>query len=54
MDDYECPFCNTEFEIKEWESGECPNCKEGYYWDEIYTEDYSDSWSCIYWDKWSI
>jgi hypothetical protein len=39
MYEIECPNCNTEFEVKTWISGECPNCKRRYGWDEGWTED---------------
>jgi hypothetical protein len=50
MIDIICPFCNTEFEAKEWEYGECPNCKEKYWWEEVCTENFSDCWSEVFWD----
>lgn len=46
----ECPFCNTEFEAEEWESGECPDCNEKYWWEEECLEDYSDCWTCVMWN----
>jgi Zn finger protein HypA/HybF involved in hydrogenase expression len=30
---WECPFCDTEFEVEEGVSGECPNCHKKYEWD---------------------
>ena len=46
----ECPFCKVEFETKEWIIGECPNCKEKYWFEEDCLEDYSDCWTCVLWD----
>jgi len=46
-----CPFCEIDFEGRVWDSGNCPNCNEGYYWDEQCTEDYSDCWEIICWEK---
>ena len=48
--DVDCPFCETEIEVTKWENGECPNCKESYWWEEYCTTDYSDCWSCVEWD----
>jgi hypothetical protein len=45
-----CPYCKTEFEGEIWESGECINCHQSYYFSEEFTEDYSDSWYTIEWD----
>lgn len=29
-----CPRCDKELEIEEWEAGECPECGCEYYWEE--------------------
>lgn len=48
-----CPFCENEFPVElDWDSGKCPHCGEEYYWEEYFTEDYSDSWATIYWQRW--
>ena len=49
-----CPFCDEEFEVAPWDSGECPKCAEPYYWDEVCTEDFSDCSPCIFWEKWDV
>lgn len=46
----ECPFCDHEFEVKTWYDGQCPNCGEEYWWDEMCTEDYSDCWATVEWN----
>lgn len=46
-----CPFCDKDFEGRMWESGECPYCNEGYDWDEVCTDDYSDCWAVVEWEK---
>lgn len=51
MYEIECPVCKTKFEVLELESGSCPNCGNEYYWDEQCTEDYSDCWSLIIWER---
>jgi len=38
MMEIECPFCNHEFEVKTW-------------WDEMCTEDYSDCWAIVEWNR---
>jgi hypothetical protein len=30
---WNCLFCDTEFEVVEGVNGECPNCHEKYEWD---------------------
>lgn len=50
--DAECPICQHEFDTKEW-SGHCEKCGNGYYVDEEFLSDYSDSWYSIYWDKYT-
>jgi peptide subunit release factor 1 (eRF1) len=51
MSDYECPVCETEFEAPSWESGKCPKCGNKYEIDEMCTEDYSDCWMIVEWEK---
>ena len=48
-----CPICETEFEAEDWVDGECPKCGNGYSWDEQCTEDYSDCWSYVEWEKYN-
>lgn len=52
MNEYTCPVCNLEFEIEDWDSGECPECNNGYSFDESCTGDYSDCWMSIEWERW--
>lgn len=47
----ECPFCRTEFDAEPWVDGECPNCGEGYRWEEVLSEDLTDSWETILWTR---
>jgi hypothetical protein len=50
--DMHCPKCKHEFEIEwNWDAGECPQCHLEYYWDEQCTQDYSDCWDTIEWEK---
>lgn len=49
--DITCPFCNTNFYGELWDSGECPKCHERYFFDEECTEDYSDCWIVVLWEK---
>lgn len=51
MREITCPFCSKDFEGEDWESGECPGCGEAYYWDECCTEDFSDCWEILIWEK---
>ncbi len=52
MTDYYCPSCEHEFEADRFDSGECPNCGNGYsYMGENCTEDYSDCWDEYEWEK---
>lgn len=51
MTDIYCPKCEHEFEGHAWESGKCPNCGNGYIWDELIAEDYSDSWAIVLWES---
>jgi hypothetical protein len=46
-----CPFCNFGFNAERWDMGECPNCKEEYWWEEGCT-DCSGTWDEIWWKKW--
>ncbi len=46
-----CPKCKTEFEAEIWDSGNCPSCNNEYSWDEQCTEDYSDCWITLEWEK---
>jgi len=53
--DYEidCPWCGHEVGIiLDWEGGECPNCHNEYTEEERCTEDYSDCWAELDWDRW--
>jgi hypothetical protein len=50
--DIDCPFCEHEFEWEVWENGKCPKCGEEFYWSEDCTEDYSDCWDSLWWNKW--
>lgn len=50
MYNIECPFCETEFEGREWDNGTCPNCQEKYWWEEDCLQDYSDCWTCLMWE----
>lgn len=29
-----CPYCNTEFEVELYDSGNCPKCNKYYFWDD--------------------
>ena len=51
MWDIYCPFCHTEFEGELWIPGECPVCKEYYYFDEEYIESLQDSFITVEWDR---
>ena len=52
-----CPICNTEVDVGdswEWGIGDCPNCGNGYFWDEmpVYEgEAMVDHYPCLLWDK---
>lgn len=52
-EELECPRCKHQFTAIMWHSGECPSCKNEYYWDEQCTEDYSDCWTIIEWKFYS-
>ena len=45
----ECPVCETEMEVEEWHDDECPECGNGYIWNEVYTDD--NYWGEIRWDS---
>ena len=50
--DTNCPRCGCIVGIiLNWEGGECPVCGNEYWQEERCTEDYSDCWSEIEWDK---
>lgn len=51
IEDIDCPFCKFEFQGKLWDGGFCPQCGEEYYWDERCTEDYSDCWTTVWWQR---
>jgi len=48
-----CPFCTTEFEVEDYDSGDCPNCKQQhYYWDYVLDEEtYEELLSGFYWES---
>ena len=48
-----CPCCKLDFEAEPWEGGNCPVCGNEFWWDECCTEDYSDCWPIVEWEKWS-
>jgi Zn finger protein HypA/HybF involved in hydrogenase expression len=50
--DYTCGWCDHEFEAPSWEAGTCPECGNKYYSTENCTEDYSDCWEEVEWEKW--
>lgn len=51
--DIHCIYCDIEFEGELYESGNCPQCGTEYYWDEFCTEDYSDCWMTVEWEKYN-
>ena len=48
--DWNCLFCDTEFEVTEDIDGECPNCHEKYIWDWDGEYDYDSVWT-ICWEN---
>ena len=49
-----CPICGRQIIVGDpflWGQGECANCKNGWMWDEQCTEDYSDCWPVLVFDK---
>lgn len=51
MEDITCPYCDTDFKGDMWDSGKCPKCGKEYWWEEQFTEDYSDCWSYVEWEQ---
>ncbi len=47
----QCPKCEFEFEVSEWDNGKCPKCENKYMWTELVAQDYSDSWNIILWES---
>lgn len=40
MNELTCPICNYIFEVEDYDSGDCPNCKNAYYyWDYVLDEE---------------
>jgi uncharacterized protein YbaR (Trm112 family) len=40
-----CPLCKHKFEVEEYDSGDCLNCKKAhYYWDEVYNEEENETY----------
>lgn len=50
-DPYECPICGEEIDVDPWDEGECPECGNGYFWDEDCTENYDDCWDTLEWES---
>ncbi len=50
--DLKCPKCNHEFEADcDWDKDQCPNCGNGFMWDEQCAPDFSDCWTIILWES---
>lgn len=38
-------MCKHKFEVEEYDSGDCLNCKKAhYYWDEVYNEEENETY----------
>lgn len=46
-----CPVCNTKFEAELWENGNCPECGNGYWWEDYWNEETNESWYQVEWNK---
>ena len=52
MNELTCPKCSHTFEVEDYDSGDCPNCKEmHYYWDDgwDYEEEETTGWEGFFW-----
>jgi hypothetical protein len=45
-----CPVCESEFEVITWKCGDC-KCGNKYAWTEECTDDYSECWPSLYWNR---
>lgn len=53
MNELECPVCNHKFLVEDYDSGDCPNCREAhYYWDDgwSYLTDDPTGWEGFFWE----
>jgi hypothetical protein len=48
---YDCPRCKNEVNLMPWEDYHCPVCGLGGYWEEDFSEDYSESYEYFIWDN---
>ena len=44
-----CPRCTHEFEAEPFDTGACVVCGNDFWMDEVFAEDFSDSWIDVYW-----